>query len=184
LDNLVILSAYGAKPGYRPIFVKLTFVFVCLVVLLISLALARATDTLLTLEIRYLGLLPIALGFYQLVQLMIGWGEEKSDRPDEAPGTSGFAIYLAFALILLANSSDSVSVMTPLFADLKPVFVLTCFAAAVTAAILMGSLANFLVRHPATRSFVEKIGKRVLPFLLIGVGLLIVTDKPADIFLG
>jgi cadmium resistance protein CadD (predicted permease) len=62
-------------------------------------------------------------------------------------------------LVLLANSSDSVSIMTPLFADLKPMFVLTCFAAAVTTAILMASLANYLARHPATRTFVEKTGK-------------------------
>jgi hypothetical protein len=46
LDNLVLLSAYGAKPGTRPLFVKLTFVFVCFVVLLVSLALARAADSL------------------------------------------------------------------------------------------------------------------------------------------
>jgi hypothetical protein len=32
------------------------------------------------------------------------------------------------------------------------------------------------------RSRVERIGKWVLPFLLIGIGLLIFTDKPADIF--
>ena len=52
LDNLVILSAYGAKPGYRPFFVKLTFVSVCLVVLLVSLALARAADTLPPVDLR------------------------------------------------------------------------------------------------------------------------------------
>ncbi len=33
-DNLVVLSAYGAKPGYRPLYVKLTFICVCLTVLL------------------------------------------------------------------------------------------------------------------------------------------------------
>lgn len=107
----------------------------------------------------------------------------RSDGPDKTPGPIGFATYFGFALVLLANSSDSVSIMTPLFADLKPAFVLICFAATVTMAIMMSSLANHLVRHPATRSFVEKIGKWVLPFLLIGIGLLIFTDKPADIFL-
>jgi cadmium resistance protein CadD (predicted permease) len=184
LDNLILLSTYGAKPGSRPIFVKLTFVFVCLVVLLISLALARAADTLPTVDLRYLGLLPMTLGAYQLVQLMMGRGGEKNGAPDGTPGSITFAAYSGFALVLLANSSDSVSIMTPLFADLKPMFVLIGFAAAVMAAILMGSLANQLVRHPVMRSFVEKIGKWVLPFLLIGIGLLILTDKPADIFLG
>jgi cadmium resistance protein CadD (predicted permease) len=183
LDNLILLSAYGAKPGTRPFFVKLTFVFVCLIVLLVSLALARAADTLPTKNIRYLGLIPLTLGIYQLARLLMGWGGDKSDGLDKTPGPIGFATYFGFALILLANSSDSVSIMTPLFADLKPAFVLICFAAAVTMAIMMSSLANHLVRHPATRSFVEKIGKWVLPFLLIGIGLLIFTDKPADIFL-
>ncbi|MGO9723490.1 MAG: cadmium resistance transporter, partial [Methylocella sp.] len=183
LDNLVVLSAYGAKPGTRPFFVKLIFVFVCVTVLLISLALARAADTLPTVDLRYLGLLPITLGAWQLVQLMMGWGADKSDGPDKSKGPIGFAAYSGFALVLLANSSDSVGIMTPLFADLKPTFVFICFAAAVATAILMSSLANYLARHPATRTFVEKAGKWVLPFLLIGIGLLIFTDKPADIFL-
>jgi cadmium resistance protein CadD (predicted permease) len=184
LDNLVLLSAYGAKPGTRPLFVKLTFVFVCLMVLLVSLALARAADSLPTVDLRYLGLLPLTLGASQLVLLIMGRDGEKSGGPDKTLVSIGFAAYSGFALVLLANSSDSVSIMTPLFADLKPMFVLICFAAAVTAAILMALLANHLVRHPAMLSFVEKIGKWVLPFLLMGIGLLILTDKPADIFLG
>jgi cadmium resistance protein CadD (predicted permease) len=78
LDNLVILSAYGAKPGYRPFFVKLTFVSVCLVVLLVSLALARAADTLPPVDLRYLGLIPLTLGAYQLVRLTMGGGGDKA----------------------------------------------------------------------------------------------------------
>jgi cadmium resistance protein CadD (predicted permease) len=83
LDNLVLLSAYGAKPGTRPLFVKLTFVFVCFVVLLVSLALARATDSLPTVDIRYLGLIPLTLGAYQLVRLTMGQGGEKAGEPDK-----------------------------------------------------------------------------------------------------
>ncbi|MGA7655231.1 MAG: cadmium resistance transporter, partial [Methylocella sp.] len=134
-------------------------------------------------DLRYLGLIPLTLGAWQLVQLMMGRGKDESGEPDKTPGPIGLAAYSGFALVLLANSSDSVGIMTPLFADLKPAFVLTCFAAAVATAILMASLANYLARHPATRTFVEKTGKWVLPFLLIGIGLLIFTDKPADIFL-
>jgi cadmium resistance protein CadD (predicted permease) len=77
-----------------------------------------------------LGLLPLTLGAYQLVQLMMGRGGEKSGEPDKIAGPIGFVTYSGFALVLLANSGDSVSIMTPLFADLKPVFVLICLAAA------------------------------------------------------
>jgi hypothetical protein len=80
---------------------------------------------------------------------MMGRGGEKAGEPDKIPGPIGFVTYSGFALVLLANSSDSVSIMTPLLADLKPMLVLICFAAAMTAAIMMGLLANYLVRHPA-----------------------------------
>ena len=94
LDNLVLLSAYGAKPGTRPLFVKLTFAFVCFVVLLVSLALARAADSLPTVDIRYLGLIPLTLGAYQLVRLTMGQGGEKAGEPDKTPGPIGFAAFL------------------------------------------------------------------------------------------
>lgn len=183
LDNLILLSAYGAKPGTKPLFVKLTFVFVCLTVLFVSLALARAADTLPTVDLRYLGLVPMTLGAYQLTLLMWGRGGGASGIQDKTPSQMTFAAYGGFALVLLANSGDSVGIMTPVFADLKPMFVLAGFAAAMMAAVLMSVLAGQLVRHPAARSVVETIGKWVLPFLLIGIGLLIFLDKPADIFL-
>ena len=51
-----------ARTRHTALFVKLTFVFVCFGVLLVSLALARATDSLPTVDIRYLGLIPSTLG--------------------------------------------------------------------------------------------------------------------------
>ena len=65
-DNLVVLSAYCARPGYQTFHIKLTFVLASLTVLVISLALGNAADALPANKIRYLGLVPIALGCYQL----------------------------------------------------------------------------------------------------------------------
>lgn len=183
-DNLVVLSAYGAKPGYRSLYVKLTFIGVCVTVLFVSLMLAQAADNSISAkQVRYLGLIPIALGFYQLLKLMMNRVGGKDSSVDEAPVPMGFATYLGFALVLLANSSDSVSIMTPLLADLKPSLVLVSFAAAVVMAILMTWLANILAHHPASRAYLEKIAEWALPFLLIAIGVLIFTDEPSDIFL-
>ena len=109
-------------------------------------------------------------------------GHSNSEDPSlaEPPGPTAFFALLGFALVLLANSSDSISIMTPLLADLKPVFVLACFAAAVTVAIVMSSLANSLARHPAMRSSLEMIAKLALPFLLIGIGVLIFMDPTSS----
>jgi hypothetical protein len=65
--------------------------------------------------------------------------------------------------------------MTPLMADLKPVFVLAGFVAALLAAIAMSALAHVLALHPASKI-------HLLPFLLVGIGLLILIEKPSDIF--
>ncbi len=182
LDNFIVLSAYGAKPGYRPVFVKLTFVFVCLTVLLASFVLAQAADILPAEKLRYLGLIPMGLGAYQAVKLIIG-GAAKGEASGDAPAnTLAFSAYLGFALVLLANSGDTIGVMTPLLADLRSEFVLICFAAAVAMAIAASSLANVLASHPPLRSRLEKLAKWGLPFLLIGIGVLIFTDKPSDVF--
>jgi cadmium resistance protein CadD (predicted permease) len=180
LDNLVVLSAYGAKPGYRSLPIKLTFVFVCLLVLVVSLALSRAAGVLPADKIRFLGLIPMGLGACQIVRLVLA--ADGLPSPEILPSAQGISAYLGFALVLLANSSDSVSVMTPLMADLKPVFVLAGFVAALLAAIAMSALAHVLALHPASKIHLETFAKWVLPFLLVGIGLLILIEKPSDIF--
>lgn len=181
-DNLVILSAYGVKSGYRPLFVRLTFIFVCLTVLVASFSLAQAADALPTGKIRYLGLIPMGLGGYHLLRLIIDRASGEEPRLTEPAGPIAFSAYLSFALVLLANSGDTIGVMTPVLADLRPAFVLACFAAAMAMAIFMSSLASALARHPASRVYLEKLAKWVLPFLLIGIGILIFTDEPSDVF--
>jgi cadmium resistance protein CadD (predicted permease) len=184
VDNLVLVSAYGARPGIRPLLLKLTFVLVCLAVLLVSLVLARAADTLPADKIRYLGLIPIGIGTYQAIKLFTGRAGDEDPAAKAAPELNGVFAYLSFGLVLLANSSDSVAMLTPLLADLKPAFVAAYFAAVLAVALAMSFLAQILVRQPALRVYLEKFAKWALPFLLIGIGLLILTDEPADIFVG
>jgi cadmium resistance protein CadD (predicted permease) len=182
LDNLVVLSAYGARPGYRPLPIKLTFILVCLLVLVLSLAVGRAAGALPADKIRFLGLIPMGLGAYQIATLALGAADE-FPGPSVAPPAGGISAYIGFALVMLANSSDSVSVLTPLMADLKPLFVAAGFAAALIAAIAMSAVGHFLARHPASKIALETFAKWLLPFLLVGIGLLILLDKPSDIFI-
>jgi cadmium resistance protein CadD (predicted permease) len=181
-DNLVFLLAYGAKPGYKLLLVNLTFLLVCIVVLVASLALALAANTLPAERIRYLGLVPIGVGCYHLVKLVAGRVGAKILGLNEGPGPIGFSAYLGFALVLLANSGDTLSVMTPILAGLQPVFVFACFAAALAMAIFLTALAGSLARYPKSKPYLEKLHKWVLPFLLIGIGVLILTDTRVEMF--
>ncbi len=175
-DNLAIVSGYAAKSGYRPLFVKLTFILVCLMVLFVSLALAQAADALPKDKFRYLGLIPMGIGGYHLAKLFLRWRSGDGGRLGAPSGPTGVAGYVGLACALLANSSDSVVVMTPIFADLERPFVIGCFAAAVAMCTLMGALASFIARHPAWSAHVEKISEWALPFLLVGIGALILSS--------
>ena len=118
LDNFLVASAYSAKSGYRPFFIKLTFVLVCLTVTLVSLGLARAADALIADRLRYLGAIPAAIGLYHLGKLVSRPNGAHEVRSDNEPGIAVWSIYLGFALALLANSSDSIIVLAPILAEL------------------------------------------------------------------
>lgn len=181
-DNLVIISAYSARPGYRPLLLRLTFLLVCLAVVIASLALARMADTLPADKIRYLGLIPLGIGLFQAVKLIFRTGSLEFFPEKSAPEISGAVAYLGFGLVLLANSSDSIAVLTPLLADLKPSLVLANFFAALIAAFGMGFLADALTRHAKLKIYLVAFAEWALPFLLIAIGLLIFTDNPRDLF--
>ena len=182
IDNFVVLSAYSAKSGYRPLYVKMTFVLVCLIVIAISLALARAADALIADKLRYLGFIPTGIGLYQLANLLFARPGAGEEAPDQELRLVGWSLYLGFGLALLANSSDSVIVLAPLFADLGLAFVVVCAAAAVAVAIAMSTTATLVASHPLLRAQIEKVADWALPFLLIAIGLMIVLDRPADVF--
>jgi cadmium resistance protein CadD (predicted permease) len=182
LDNFVVLSAYCAKSGYRPFLVKLTFVLVCFAVILVSLALARAADAVIADQLRYLGVVPIGIGLYNLAKLLFFRPADDAADLSEPAGIVGWPLYLGIGLALLANSSDSVVVLAPIFADLRTAFVILCATAAIAVAIAMSSVADMIANHPLLRARVEKVADWALPFLLIAIGLMILADKPADAF--
>ena len=183
LDNFLVLSAYSAKPGYRPLFGRIAFVLVCLTVILGSLALGRVADTLIADKLRYLGVIPLGLGLYQLGKLMFQRSQPDGEEgEDKDPSLVEWSFYLGFALALLANSSDSVIVLAPIFADLRVAFIVICAIAAVVVALVMSTAAGFIGGHPLLRAQVQKIAHWALPFLLIGIGLMILSNKPDDAF--
>ena len=183
LDNFIVLSAYSAKPGYRPLFGRLAFVSVCLTVILASLLLARVADSLIADKLRYLGLIPLGLGLYQLGKLVLRrYRPDGEEAGEKDPSVVELSFYLGFALALLANSSDSVIVLTPIFADLKLAFIFICAIVAIVVAIVMSGVAGYIGTHPLLRAQVEKIGRWALPFLLIGIGFMILSNKPDDAF--
>ena len=83
---------------------------------------------------------------------------------------------LAVAAVTIANGGDNLGIYTPLFATRTGPEVALLIA---VFAILTGVwclLAHGLVNHPALGAPIRRYGRRVLPFVLMGLGVLILYE--------
>jgi cadmium resistance protein CadD (predicted permease) len=120
-----------------------------------------------------LGLVPIALGLKQLVDP--GRRQDQDDVNDIHPSAlSGLARVLSVALLTIANGGDNIAVYTPLFATQTAMglLVMTSVFALMTAAWC--TLAYGLVSHPTLGGPIRRYGHRILPFVLIAIGMVII----------
>src|SRR5271166_5884035 len=62
-------------------------------------------------------------------------------------------------------------------------FVVACTIGATAVALAMSGFATFVVGHPILRVRIEKIAEWALPVLLIGIGAMILSDRPKDAFI-
>ncbi|QPC74587.1 hypothetical protein HYE68_005339 [Fusarium pseudograminearum] len=69
--------------------------------------------------IGFLGLLPGLLGIWELLELLIPYGEEEEE---EAPSFSGTKSVLKVATITVINGDDNIGTYIPLFSQTKVIF--------------------------------------------------------------
>ena len=126
----------------------------------------------------YIGLLGLAPIYFGLSRLWELWnGGEAGDNPeDHAKASAGHGNIVAIALVTIANGGDNISVYTPLFATRSAYEVLAigCTFAVLTA-VWLGA-AHSLVNHPKLGAPIRRHGHRVVPFVLIALGILILYE--------
>ncbi len=130
--------------------------------------------------IGLLGLVPIALGLYQLFR--------KSEDDDEAPDVSHLepargligsllsAHTLSVAGVTLANGADNISVYVPLFANhrLPEVgLIIVIFGLLVGVWLYAGYR---LVRYPSVARLLERYGEWLVPYVFILLGVYILLE--------
>ena len=108
--------------------------------------------------VALLGFVPLAIGVKQLLQ----------DETEKTPVTR--AGMLGVAGINIALGGDNIGVYTPLFASApgQAVAIYGVVFAALTGALCYGALK--LVAHPAAGAPVRRYGRRIMPYVLIALG--------------
>lgn len=139
-----------------------------LVVALISLALPPK-------YVGLLGLAPLAIGIKKMWELRTdGKGDDEDVKLDA--GKSAIGNILSVAAVTIANGGDNIGVYAPLFA--------TRSASSTTVIVLTFLLmtavwcwfAHWLVSHRTIGAPIRRYGRLVLPFVLMGLGCLILYE--------
>lgn len=126
----------------------------------------------------YIGLLGFAPIYFGLRRLWELWkGTDTDDDPeDHSKAAAGHGNIAAVTLVTIANGGDNISVYTPLFATRSAYEILAIgFIFAILTAIWIAA-AHSLVNHPKLGAPIRRYGHRVVPFVLIAIGILILHE--------
>ena len=170
LDNLLIMASLGAGRASRGHLIAGFVVASCGVLAIASMAMF--IDRLVPpVVLGYLGFVPISIGVY----LLLFTGAQEQTTID------GGATWPAISLLLLANSGDTIFAIGPLFAesssDARRGLVLGFALVAAVWLILILSVSQRVARS----TVLSRLGHRMAPWMMILVGLYILSDSATDV---
>jgi cadmium resistance protein CadD (predicted permease) len=127
--------------------------------------------------IGLIGLFPIAIGIKELLEL-----HKKDDKEDDdklAKKLRSKKIQLPFLTVASVTFSggEEIGIYTTLFATNDEVAaIITLISVVMVLTAFWCFLANYLVKHSFLADIFRRIGSRVLPYVLIGLGLYILAE--------
>jgi cadmium resistance protein CadD (predicted permease) len=185
IDDLLILMAFFATPRFPPFQIVLgqyigmgSLIAVSLLGLLIALVVPRNL-------IGLIGLFPIAIGIKELLELHKKSNDyDNKDNEEEQLAKqhlqrSKKIAYLPFLIVAAVTFSggEEIGIYTSLFATNNEVSQIIMLVSVVM--VLTGfwcGLANYFVNHSFLADRFRHIAARLLPFVLIGVGIYILVE--------
>lgn len=142
--------------------------------------------------IGLMGLVPIAIGIKELFEI---WNKNKlKDREEEEEAEEiskrkllhqskkrgyyhHYFSFVSVAAVIISNGGDNIGIYTPLFAtynsSLEVITLISVFMAMTAVWCVIG---YYLVRHPLLEKRMRHFGRVGLPFVLIGLGVYIMTE--------
>jgi cadmium resistance protein CadD (predicted permease) len=129
-----------------------------------------------------MGLVPISIGVFRLIKLLRNHDDEGEKKIlEQTKNTSSKWNHLSIltvAGVTFSNGADNIGIYTPLFAKynsiLEVTFIIIIFMAMTG---VWCSTAYYLVSHPAIANRIQKMGNLLFPFVLIGIGIFILTES-------
>jgi cadmium resistance protein CadD (predicted permease) len=175
IDDIFVLLGFFADPKFR---LRQIVIGQYLGIGVLYGVSAIASLLALVIPATYIGLLGLAPIYFGLKRLWELWnGTDIGDNPeDHGKASAGHGNIVAVTLVTIANGGDNISVYTPIFATRSAYEILAigCIFAVLTAIWLV--TAHALVNHPTLGAPIRRHGHRVVPFVLIALGILILYE--------
>jgi cadmium resistance protein CadD (predicted permease) len=127
--------------------------------------------------IGLMGIIPIIIGVKNLVET------RKKDKPPsrqvvQDKRNRSYLSFLSVAAVTISNGGDNIGVYVPLFSKYNTMSEITAFTSTFLAMTAVWcTAAYYFVNHPLVASRIRHIGNIVLPFVLVGLGIYILTDS-------
>jgi cadmium resistance protein CadD (predicted permease) len=163
IDDLFLLVGFFSDRSFPRGHVFAGQILGMAAIVAISLATASAALAISPAHIGLLGVAPIVIGIGKLLRL------GKADE-EEQPAAVGV---LQVATITIVNGGDNIAAYTPIFATQGPRELSTTLAIFAALTLVWCFAALGLVRHTALGKPLRRYGHVILPFILIGLGLLV-----------
>jgi cadmium resistance protein CadD (predicted permease) len=170
IDNLLIMAALAGGRASRAAIVT-GFILASLVVLIVSASAIVIEALIPPVVLGYLGLVPISIGLYLLLAPASG--------DDGAAVTA--ATWPAITGLLVANSSDTMFALGPLFAESGTSARIGLAAGFVLVAALWLALILGVSSKLARSRRLARIAPRIAPWMMILIGLYILSDSATDV---
>ena len=163
IDDLFLLVGFFSDRSFARGHIFAGQIFGMAAIVAISLAAASVALAISAAHVGLLGLAPILIGIGKLLRVA------KVDE-DEQPAAVGV---LQVATVTIVNGGDNIAAYTPIFATQgsREMSATIAIFAALTLVWCFAALG--LVRHTALGKPLRRYGHVILPFILIGLGLLI-----------
>ncbi len=176
MDDLFVLLGFFSDPKFKLRQVALgqllgiTLLFgVSVTASLVSLVLTPA-------YVGLLGLAPIVIGAKKLWGLGKGEESTEDEQEDFKQSPAGRGNVIAVAAVTIANGADNLSIYTPVFAIHSGEEIALIGVVFAIMTFIWVWAAHGLTYHRTLGAPIRRYGNRIVPFVLIGLGLLILND--------
>jgi cadmium resistance protein CadD (predicted permease) len=163
IDDLFLLVGFFSDQSFARSHVFAGQILGMAIIIAISLAAASVALVISPQHVGLLGLAPIVIGMAKLLRL----GKTEEEGQTTAVGV------LQVATVTVVNGGDNIAAYTPIFATQGSVDMIATLAIFATLTVVWCVAALGLVRHTALGKPLRRYGHVLLPFILIGLGGLI-----------